>query len=115
MTSTSQTAVDQTPPITTLSTFPNPPTGVQPFMIALDFFTGNPRYSNIEDYPPDLTTWRSTLSGPFVRSRVGSNDTINFEPCTREHFWMFPNIDEVFLQWEAQRWMCLPRNQTYII
>jgi hypothetical protein len=71
MTATSQTVVDQTPPVTTLTThmktYQNNPAGHQPFMIALDWYAGNPRYTKFTDYPPDLITWKSTLSGPLVR------------------------------------------------
>ena len=97
MTATSQTIVSQTPPITTLSThmktYQDNLPGHQPFMIALDWYAGNPNYSDIQAYPPSIVAWKSTLSGSYVRSRLGHNDTIQFEPCTPEHFSMFPNIE----------------------
>ena len=80
MHATTQTTINQSPPLTTISTFQNN-TQNQPFMFAIDYLSGHPGLI-LNSSSLSIKVYTSILEGPTVRNRTMTNHTINMEQCT---------------------------------
>ena len=113
ITATSQTLIDDSPPLTKVNTYQTDP-NIKPFMFAFDLYKANPNIS------PNDTSFVVEGFIDYVKIGAAGNRTTVYEPftfeqCQPQHFSSFENINEDYLIWGAKDWLCLPLNKTFEI
>ena len=63
----------------------------------------------------NVSAYVSSKIGQLGLNRTETRSYIQLEPCTKQHFSHFPNVQSNLVHLRSHTWQCLPLNQRYFI